>query len=274
MRKVLLILSILVIFVTSVSCLPAQKVSQKDLDQDTTISDMKTSIRTLDDKKASVDTVKTLQDSVNALNSKSTTPTDIYTKAQVDQAITSAVNNAISTLKTDQTWIKKNTSSTSTTSSTTNSDDDVLDSDGELVVTLDRTVEELYLPDNTWSEYIRVTVTNNGAATYYRLNADFDTDEDVQFATYPILSFSVDGNSNAYMYCNTASARTDDKAGTAWTQTVSNLSFTSRNSSGVTKLWIGKGKTESVFLRLFVDYNTSSLVREWDWSVSIKEVSN
>lgn len=110
MKRAIVVLTILVLLVTSVSCMPTKTgPSQKDLDQDAVISDLKTTVgtkvskETFDGLKSTVDTVKS---DVETLKGKSST--DSYTREQVDAAIKNAINN----LKNDQTWITAKTSIT------------------------------------------------------------------------------------------------------------------------------------------------------------------
>jgi hypothetical protein len=225
----------------------------------------------LDENKANDSSLKTFKEEVdtrfrNFSGANSYDKSQTFTKDEVNTAI----STAIATLKNDQSWITKSSSSSSSDST---DEGDVIATSGELELSLDREVDSsLPIPDDSWSEYIRLTVTNKGGSTYYRINVDFDADEDVLFATYPVLSFSVDNNADAYMFCTTANARTDNAASTPWTQTTSNLSFSSRNSSGQSKLWIGKEKSESMFLKLYCNYDGTGKVREWDWDVSLKEI--
>jgi len=118
MRKVFIVLSILVILATSVSCLPtsSSKTSQKDIDQDTVISDLKSAVNSLKENKVSTETFNTLKNTVETL--KTSPATDTYTKAQVDAAISQAVTNAVNNLKNDQSWAKGTTTTPTSTSPT------------------------------------------------------------------------------------------------------------------------------------------------------------
>jgi hypothetical protein len=119
MRRFLIVLSILVILVTSVSCLPtSSKTSQKDIDQDTVISDLKTTVSSLKETRVSTETFNGLKDRVTALENKSTTATTTYTKTEVDAAISQAITNAVNNLKNDQSWVKGTTTTPTSTSPT------------------------------------------------------------------------------------------------------------------------------------------------------------
>ncbi len=277
MKKILIPLILIILTIPLfMGCLPSKPASTVEYISKTAfqeaIDSINSKINNLDQSKANDSSLKSFRTDVderlsNLSGANSYDKTQTFTKDEVNTAITTAIK----ALKDDQTWITKTPSSSSSSDST--DEGSVIAANGELELTLDREIDStLYVPDDSWSEYIRLTVNNKGGSTYYRLNVDFDTDEQVLFATYPILSFSVDNNADAYMFCTTANARTDNAAGTPWTQTVSNLSFSSRNSSGQTKLWIGKEKSESMFLRLYCNYDGSGKVREWDWDVSLKEI--
>ncbi len=110
MGKKLTVLSILAILLISVACLPAApKNTQKDADQDVAISDLKKSVDGLKESKASVADVNSLKATVDGIKSQPSTNT--YTKAEVDAAISQAVNVAVNNLKNDQSWVKGTTPS-------------------------------------------------------------------------------------------------------------------------------------------------------------------
>lgn len=115
MRSLFILMAILSIAITSISCLPtkaATTISQKDVDQDTAISDIKRSVQSVDTSKVAITDFNTLKGRVDAMDVKVTASgignsydkTTTYTKTEVDAAI----NAAITKLKTDtdQAWIK------------------------------------------------------------------------------------------------------------------------------------------------------------------------
>jgi len=267
MKKLLLVLLCCVVVVFTGCLTPStSKATPYDQQQDNIITQLRTSIQELQTALTQV------KNSIPA--SGSTDVASLRSEIASLRTELSALNNAHNALDTRVKTVEESKAGTDTGNPV--EEDSVLSRSGDLVLTLDRPIDDIQsLPDNSWSETIRMTVTNNGSSKYFRINADFDCDEDVQFATYPVLTLTIDNNSGAYMFFTSANIRTDNIPATVWpvaSSTTSSLSFQSRNSSGTNKLWIGKGKTESIFMRLYTDYSTN-VVREWDWAFTIKEVN-
>jgi hypothetical protein len=112
LKKFLIVLCVLSIVGTvGLGCLPskpastASTVTVKDTEQDSEIAKVKSAITTLDEGKASKSALNDLADRVSKLNTASSTDlSGYYTKTQVDSAISTAVNNAITNLKNEKPW--------------------------------------------------------------------------------------------------------------------------------------------------------------------------
>jgi hypothetical protein len=104
-------------------CLPSKPatatVSSRDTEQDAEIAKVKSAITTLDEGKASKTALTDLSDRVSKIN-QGTAPdlSQYYTKSQVDTAVSTAVNNAITALKNDKPWNTSSGGSTGGTSQT------------------------------------------------------------------------------------------------------------------------------------------------------------
>jgi hypothetical protein len=214
------------------------------------------SLRTDVNKKADQSTVDALTKLIGAPQS------DTYTKAQVDAQIKSAVDAAISKLKSDQSWIEEASSGGGDSDS-----EDVegeLSKSGSLILSLDRSIEdELYLGDGE-SQTIKLSVTNSDTTSHtFRLTANFDCNDDAVAMTNASLSADYSYSAGAVMKLNTTMPAT-----------VQTINFTSRRSSTATDTtwYIGKGKTESVYLKYTVDYVDAAANHTWDWDFTIKEV--
>ncbi len=215
------------------------------------------SLRTDLGRKADQSTV----DALTKLIGPSSQP-DTYTKAQVDAQIKAAVDAAVSKLKTDQTWITVKTSGGS--ASGDGEIEGELSSSGSLILALDRSIEdELYLGDGE-SQTIKLSVTNSDTTSHtFRLTANFDCNDDAVAMTNATLSADYSYSAGAVMKLNTTLPAT-----------VQTVNFTSRRSSAATDTtwYIGKGKTESIYLKYTVDYVDAAANHTWDWDFTIKEV--
>ena len=110
-----IILAVLCVAIIAMGCLPtksAATVSQKDVDQDTAIAEVKRSVQSVDSSKASTTDFNTLKGRVDTMEVKvnmsgagnSYDKTVLYTKTEVDAAIATAITNLKAA--TDQSWIK------------------------------------------------------------------------------------------------------------------------------------------------------------------------
>ena len=115
MRSLLILMAVLCVAITSMSCLPTKSttpISQKDVDQDTAIAEVKRSVQSIDSAKASTNDFSTLKGRVDTMevkvnaggSSNSYDKTVLYTKSEVDTAITAAITKLKA--DTDQAWIK------------------------------------------------------------------------------------------------------------------------------------------------------------------------
>jgi hypothetical protein len=117
MRSLLILMAILSIAITSISCLPTKTtptVSTKDVEQDAAIAEVRRSVQSVDSSKANTGDFNLLKGRVDTMDVKVTAggggstnvydKTQTYTKVEVDAAIATAISNLKAA--TDQTWIK------------------------------------------------------------------------------------------------------------------------------------------------------------------------
>jgi len=218
--------------------------------------------------------IKVISDGLNNANmrmdgisSKSSAAPDLsgyYTKPQVDQAIADAIKK----LKDDQTWVTTVKPVITPNKPTTHDsdDEDVLASTSDLVLSLEKSVEDdFYLGDSELSPYMKLTITNNDTSSHtFRLKADFDCDDTVKMDA---ATLSAD-----YSYSSSAVMILDGTLGAVDTSTVG---FTSRRQSASTdSTWyIGKSRSESIYLRFTPDYNPATTgSHTWTWSYTLKQV--
>jgi signal peptidase I len=180
------------------------------------------------------------------------------TKAIVDQKIA----DAISALKADQAWIK----STGTGGGgIVTPGDNVLVSNGKLVLSLERPVEEeLYLADGDHQTF-KMTITNNDTTSHtFRLKADFDCETAVGLAAGTILDADYSYSDGAIMRNNIVLPTAAD---------VTNIGFTSvRGSSSSDTTWyIGKQRSESIYLSLTMDYTGTVPAKRWTWDFGLTQ---
>lgn len=122
MKKSIIILCVLLIVsVLGLGCFPSKPatptVSSRDTEQDSEISKIKSSITTLDEGKASKSALNDLSDRVSKITVSSAPDlSQYYTKSQVDSAVSTAVNNAITALKNEKPWNTTSGGSTGGTS--------------------------------------------------------------------------------------------------------------------------------------------------------------
>jgi hypothetical protein len=168
----------------------------------------------------------------------------------------------LASLKDDQTWINK---TTSTGGSTGTPKGDVLSTNGDLELFLEKDMdEELYIDDNSAKSFF-LSVRNNGASgSYYRINANFDLAGDV--STIALIEPTA-------LSCENSSMLTMARS-TTIPGTVSGLAFVSQQSGGGTKIWIGKNSTVDLILVLKINY-TDPVVngKLWTWDFSIRQLN-
>ena len=137
----------------------------------------------------------------------------------------------------------------------------VISSNGVMTLALDRSVEEEIWVDDLVSQTWRFTITNTGSSgAYFRINANLDTVDDAVAITSATLTPDYSASSGVIFTPATISG------------TVSNLSFTSAQSTTSNKIWIGKGRQESMFVTLKIDYAGSVTGKRWTWDFIIREV--
>jgi len=215
------------------------------------------------DRKASKSEIDDLNRKINNLpqgGGTSTPPADMATKAIVDQKIA----DAISALKADQAWIKATTPTGGGSGDTPYGD--VLASNGDLELYLEKDVDEELYVEHTTAKSFFLSVKNKGTAgAYYRLNANFDLAGDV----------STIALTDAVLTCENSSMVTMARS-TTMPGTVSGLAFVSQQSGGGTKIWIGKNSTVDLILVLKVTYNqvpTAVSGKLWTWDFSIRQIN-
>jgi hypothetical protein len=266
MRSFLILAIILCVATVTLSCLPTKAAgpSATDVTQDTAIAEVKRSIQSLSDTKVNGDTFNALKGRVDAQDIKIATSgignsydkTQLYTKAEVDAAITAA----ITALKAapDQTWIKAKTTGGTGGGTVDPTDGAILDSDGDLQLILERTVEEEVWIDDNINQTFRLTVKNNGtSSTYFRINCDFDCEESIAI-TSATLTPDYSGSGVATPAAIGAS-------------TVTSIPFLITSTGSSNKIYIGKSREESMFVTLKVDYATA-VGKRWTWDFSIRDV--
>jgi hypothetical protein len=267
MRSLLILVAVLSIAITSISCLPTKTtttVSPKDTEQDTAIAEVRRSVQSMDSNKIGQDTFNALKGRVDTMEVKvnasgvgnSYGKSETYTRAEVDAAVAAA----ITALKaaTDQTWIKAKTGTGSTGGTLDPVDGAILDSDGDLQLVLERSVEEEVWIDDNINQTFRLTIRNNGtSSTYFRINADFDCEESVAI-TSASLTPDYSGSGVA----------TPTPIGAS---TITSIPFLITSTGSSNKIYIGKSKEESMFVTLKVDYLTA-VGKRWTWDFSIRDV--
>jgi hypothetical protein len=191
--------------------------------------------------------------------------TQLYTKAEVDAAISAATAG----LKSDQTWITKTGGSTSTTGGSTGTPKgDVLSSNGDLELYLDKDMDDEIYINNAQAMTWFLTVKNNGnSGTYYRINANFDLSDStpVNISSAPLTV------ANSTMASFASSTTIDCTPAPA----VSGLAYASSQAGGTNKIYIGKNASISLVLVLTVTYCTPATVpgKLWTWDFSIRQLN-
>jgi hypothetical protein len=136
-----------------------------------------------------------------------------------------------------------------------------LSSNGVMVLTLERSVEEEIWMDDNVSQTWRFTIRNTGTSgAYFRINANFDTVDDAVAITSATLTPDYSASSGVIFTPASLSG------------TVTNLSFTSAQSTTSNKIWIGKGREESMFVTFKIDYAGTVTGKRWTWDFIIREV--
>jgi outer membrane murein-binding lipoprotein Lpp len=211
-------------------------------------------------QKASKSEIDDVNRKINNLPQGGSTPADMATKAIVDQKIA----DAISALKADQAWIKTTGGGGGGNNDTPYGD--VLASNGDLELYLEKDVDEELYVEHTTAKSFFLSVKNKGTAgAYYRLNANFDLAGDV----------STIALTDAVLTCENSSMVTMARS-TTMPGTVSGLAFVSQQSGGGTKIWIGKNSTVDLILVLKVTYNqvpTAVSGKLWTWDFSIRQIN-
>jgi hypothetical protein len=267
MRSFLILAVILCVAITSMSCLPTKSTtpttSQKDVDQDTSIAEVKRSIQSVDSAKASTANFDTLKGRVDTMEVKvnasgagnSYDKTQLYTRAEVDSAIATAITNLKA--DTNQSWIKGGGGSGGG-GTIDPTDGAILDSDGDLQLILERAVEEEVWIDDNINQTFRLTVKNNGtSSTYFRINCDFDCEESIAI-TSATLTPDYSGSGVA-------------TPATIGASTITSIPFLITSTGSSNKVYIGKSREESMFVTLKVDYATA-VGKRWTWDFSIRDV--
>jgi hypothetical protein len=279
MRSLLILVAVLSIAITSMSCLPTKAatatISPKDTEQDASIAEVKRSVQSMDSNKIGQDTFNSLKGRVDTMevkvnagvggsSSNTYSRTETYTRTEVDTAIAAA----ITALKaaTDQTWIKGGSSGGSSGGGTTTPFGNMISSNGDLELYLEKDVDsELYIDDNQAQTFF-LSVKNKGTAgTYYRMNANFDLNGDV--STIALID-------PVTLTCENSSMITFTRS-TTIPGTVSGLAFTSQaGSGGGSKIWIGKSTTVDLVVVLKINYTDPAVSGKlWTWDYSIRQIN-
>lgn len=191
---------------------------------------------------------------------------DTYTKAQADAQIKSAVDAAISKLKTDadQSWIK---SATYTTPAGTTAGEygELVDTDGDLELWLEKTsgdVSDVFVTrDGVCSGRFDLIVVNKdtGSSHDYRISLALTPESDVVLMDSAV-SFSTTKN------FITASG------GMLFTMSRVNSARNPLNAYQTNEDRITKGTTEDVTVWLTVEQeSSSSAITEWEYSIKIDD---
>jgi hypothetical protein len=240
----------------------SSKTSQKDIDQDTVISDLKTTVSSLKETRVSTETFNGLKDRVTALENKSTPVTTTYTKTEVDAAISQAITNAVNNLKNDQSWVKGISSGYSSSGGSTSSN--VLSTDEDLELVLERAPgdEEVWINDKIPVEW-RLTVINKAASgVYFRIRADFVSTE----SSVAIVDAHITPS-----YSQSSMQFTPNPLTTAGT--VNTMTFSSQASSSDTRVWIPKNSQQTLYLVLYVDYTDTTVTgKRWEWEFDVNQM--
>jgi hypothetical protein len=215
------------------------------------------SLRSDVNNKASKSEIDDMRRTINNLPQGGSTPADMATKSIVDQKIA----DAISALKADQAWIK----STGGTGGGSTPRGDVLASNGDLELYLEKDMdEELYIEDGQAKSFF-MSIKNKGTAgTYYRLNANFDLAGDV--STIALIEPTT-------LSCENSSMVTFSRS-TTIPATVSGLAWVSSAGGGGSKIWIGKNSTVDLILVVKINYTDPAVSGKlWTWDFSIRQIN-
>lgn len=162
-------------------------------------------------------------------------------------------------IKTIEDW--KSTHGTSSGGSSSNPSEGILSSHGVMELELERSVEEELWLDDGVSQTWRLTVRNTGSSgTYFRVTANFDCEESVAI-TSAVLTPDYSASSAVVALPSTLSG------------TLSNLTYNLATSSTNNKIWIGKGREESLYITLKIDYAGTVTGKRWFWDFSIREIN-
>jgi hypothetical protein len=275
MRSLFILMAILSIATMSISCLPTKAAgpSATDTAQDATIADVKRSVQSLADTKVNGDTFNLLKGRVDTMEVKvnasgagnSYDRSQLYTKAEVDAAISAAIT-ALKTA-TDQTWIKAKTgTSTGGTGGTVAGEyGELVDTDGDL---------ELWL-EKVSGDVSDVLITRNGVSDgrfdLVVVNKDASASHDFR------ISLSLTPDSDVILYDSTGAFNTTR---TSITPSGGLLFTVSRVNSSRNPLYayqsnegrITKGDNEDYTIFITVDQlSASTSITEWDYSLTIDD---
>jgi len=277
MRRVLLIALVLVVSLSSFSCLTppaggtAAAGSKYDATQDARIvaiegivlgpNGLQALYSALNNKVASGGDTAGLSSRISSLETRLATAESKLATSGTG-GTSSATTDALSArIKTLEDW--KASAGTGGTGGVP-AVDGVLSSNGNIQLLLERSVEDELWMENGATQTFRLTIKNNGTAgSYFRINADFDCEDSVIITSATLIP--------TYSASSGVIFNPPSLPATA----ISNLSFTSAASSTSTKIWIGKGREESLFVVLKVNYGGSPVPtgKLWTWDFTIRELN-
>jgi hypothetical protein len=196
-----------------------------------------------------------LNSRISSVESRVSTVEGRTTSGGVSQATVDALSARIKTL---EDWKAGIGTGGSTGGTLDPVDGAVLDTDGDLQLILERSVEEEVWIDDNLNQTFRLTIRNNGtSSTYFRINCDFDCEESVAI-TSATLTPDYSGSGVATPAAIGAS-------------TVTSIPFLITSTGSSNKIYIGKSREESMFVTLKVDYATA-VGKRWTWDFSIRDV--
>lgn len=191
------------------------------------------------------------------------TTVDLGPLNSTDAALQSAIDtlkSEVATLKTEVAALKPSPS----TPGIINPGDNVVVTDGDLILSLDKPVEdELYLASGDHQTF-RLTIQNNGTSSHtFRFKADFDCETAVSLAAGTELDTDYSYSDSAAVKCNITIPATG----------VTNVGWTSIRGAGSTDTtwYIGKSRSESIYITFTPVYAAGTGAQRWSWDFGLTE---
>lgn len=271
MRSLLILVAVLSIAITSMSCLPSKPatpvISATDVAQDAGIAEVRRAVQNLDSSKATNDTVNAIKTQIAVLEGRSGAnsydKTVLYTKTEVDAQIAAAITALKAS--TDQTWIKGGTGTHTTPAGTVAGEyGELVDTDGDLELWLEKVsgdVSDVFVTRNGVCDgrFDLVVVNKDTSSSHnFRISLSLSPDSDVILQDGAVFNITKNTITSSGGLLFTVSR----------VNSVRNPLYAYQSNEGR----ITKGDVEDYTIFLTVDQSSASVaVTEWDYSLTIDD---